>query len=110
MTDELIPDRMPAHARLITDVCAITDRPFVEAVESRFAGYFNELAIAVKLRADATDEDVIGLQNEFLRFFSGYELPADFTWKAEFMRGERKLRSLFPGDPPRQAGERLDDN
>ena len=51
-------ERMSVGARLITDVCAIADRPFVEAVENSFAGYFDELGITVKFRAEASDADV----------------------------------------------------
>lgn len=101
---------MSVGVRLIADVCVIADRPFVEAVENNFAGYFNELGITVKLRPEANDEDVIALQNKLLAFFnSTYELrPSGFTWLVKFSRGDKNLRSLFPGDPPRSSSEDLE--
>jgi hypothetical protein len=104
------PERMSVGARLIADVCLMADRPFVEAVENSFAGYFDELGITVKFRPDASDEDVISLQNELLEFFnSTYEvLPPGFTWLVKFSRGNKSLRSLFPGDLPRSSGEDLE--
>jgi hypothetical protein len=96
-------ERMSAGARLIADVCVIADKPFVEAVENNFAGYFNELGITIKLRPEASDKEVIALQNELLAFFnSAYEVMtlAEFTWLVRFSRGDKSLRSLFPGDQP----------
>ena len=52
-------ERMTVGGRLIAGVCAIADTPFVEDVENHFAGYFNELAITVRLRDGASDEEVI---------------------------------------------------
>ena len=103
-------ERMAVGVRLIADVCVIADRPFVEAVENNFAGYFNELGITVMLRPEASDEDVISLQNQLLAFFnSTYELrPSGFTWLVKFSRGGESLRSLFPGDLPRSSGEDLE--
>lgn len=103
-------ERMSAGARLIADVCVIADRPFVETVENNFAGYFNELGITIKLRPEASDEDVIALQNQLLAFFnSAYELkPPGFTWLVRFSRGDKPLRALFPGDLPRSSGEDLE--
>ena len=103
-------ERMSVGARLITDVCAIADRPFVEAVENNFAGYFNELGITIKLRPDAGDEDVIALQNQLLAFFDSTDevRPAGFTWMIKFSRGDKSLRSLFPGDVPRTSSEDLE--
>ena len=102
--------RMSVGVRLIADVCVIADRPFVEAVENNFAGYFNELAITVKLRPEASDEDVISLQNQLLAFFnSTYEVrPPGFTWLVKFSRDDKSLRSLFPGDLPRSGSEDLE--
>ena len=65
-------ERMSVGARLIADVCDVADKPFVEAVENNFAGYFNELAITVRLRrprllpSDLTSTD----------------LPLTVTWAA----------------------------
>lgn len=103
-------ERMAVGARLIADVCSIADRPFVEAVENNYAGYFSELAITIKLRPDAGDEDVISLQNQLLRLFnSTYEVrPSGFTWMVKFSRGGKSLRSLFPGDLPRSGSEDLE--
>ena len=103
-------ERMSVGARLIADVCVIADRPFVEVVENNFAGYFDELGITVKLRPEASDEDVISLQNQLLAFFSStYEVrPSGFTWLIKFSRGGKSLRSLFPGDPPRSSSEDLE--
>jgi hypothetical protein len=103
-------ERMSVGARLIADVCVIADRPFVEAVENSFAGYFDELGITVMLRPEASDEDVISLQNQLLRLFnSTYEArPAGFTWMVKFSRGGKSLRSLFPGDLPRSSSEDLE--
>ena len=102
-------ERMSVGARLIVDVCAIADRPFVETVESSFAGYFDELVITVKLRPEASDEDVIALQNQLLAFFnSTHEVPSGFTWLVKFSRGDKSLRSLFPGDSPRSSSEDLE--
>lgn len=96
--------------RLIADVCVIADKPFVETVENNFAGYFDELGITVLLRPEASDEDVIALQNELLAFFnSTYETrPPGFTWLVKFSRGGKNLRSLFPGDLPRSSSEDLE--
>lgn len=110
---ELEPDqleRMSVGARLIADVCVIADRPFVEAVENNFAGYFDELGITVKLRPDASDEDVIALQNQLLEFFNSTDdvRPSGFTWLIKFSRGGKSLRSLFPGDLPRGSSEDLE--
>jgi hypothetical protein len=101
---------MSVGARLIADVCVIADRPFVEAVENNFAGYFNELGITVNLRPEASDEDVISLQNELLAFFnSAYELKrSGLTWLIKFSRGGKSLRALFPGDLPRSSSEDLE--
>jgi len=101
---------MAVGARLIADVCVIADRPFVEAVENNFAGYFNELTITVKLRPEAGDEDVISLQNQLLRLLnSTYEVrPSGFSWLVKFSRGGGSLRSLFPGDQPRSSDADLE--
>jgi hypothetical protein len=103
-------ERMSVGARLIAEVCVIADRPFVEAVENNFAGYFDELGITVNLRPEASDEDVIALQNQLLAFFnSTYEVrPPGFTWLVKFSRGGKSLRSLFPGDLPRSSSEDLE--
>ena len=103
-------ERMSEGARLIADVCVIADRPFVEAVENNFAGYFNELGITVKLRPEASDEEVISLQNELLAYFNTtYEVwPSELTWLVKFSRGDKSLRSLFPGDLPRSSSEDLE--
>ena len=102
-------ERMLVEARLIADVCAIADRPFVETVENRFAGDLNELGITVKLRPEASDQEVIALQNELLEFLNtNYEVrPLAFTWLVMFSRDGKSLRSLFPGDPPRSSSEDL---
>ena len=94
----------------LADVCVIADRPFVEAVENNFAGYFNELGITVKLRPEASDEDVIALQNQLLAFFNSTcdASPSGFTWLVKFSRGGKSLRSLFPGDLPRSSSEDLE--
>jgi hypothetical protein len=104
------PEHVSMEVRLIADICAITDKPFVESVENRFAGYFNELGITVKLRAEANDEDVISLQNQLLEFFTSTNpsRPAEFTWLVMFSRDGKNLRSLFPGDLPRDSGENLE--
>lgn len=96
--------------RLIADVCVIADKPFVEAVENNFAGYFNELGITVKLRPEASDEDVISLQNRLLEFFnaSSEARTSGFTWLVKFSRGDKNLRSLFPGDLPRSSSADLE--
>lgn len=101
---------MSVGVRLIADVCVIADRPFVEAVENNFAGYFNELGITVKLRPEANDEDVISLQNQLLAFFNSTDelRPSGFTWLVKFSRGDKNLRSLFPGDLPRSSSEDLE--
>ena len=98
------------EARLIADVCAITAKPLVEAVESNFAGFLNELGIAVRLRPEASDQDVIALQNELLEFLNTtYEVrPQEFTWMVAFSRGGTNLRSLFPGDSPRCSSRDLE--
>ncbi|MGZ5571839.1 MAG: hypothetical protein ACXWF6_12005 [Usitatibacter sp.] len=103
-------ERMSVGVRLIADVCAIADKPFVEAVENNFAGYFNELEITVKLRPEASDEDVIALENQLLAFFDSTheERPSGFTWLVKFSRGDKSMRSLFPGDQPRSSSEDLD--
>jgi hypothetical protein len=103
-------ERMSVGARLIADVCAIASKPFVEAVENNFAGYFNELDITIRLRPDSSDEDVIALQNELLAFLNAkYDTNSpDFTWVVKFSRGERNLRSLFPGDSPRTGSDDLE--
>jgi len=101
---------MSVGARLIADVCVIADKPFVEAVENNFAGYFDELGITVKLRPEASDQEVIALQNKLLSFFNAkYEAtPSGFTWMVKFTRGGKDLRSLFPGDQPRTGPEDLE--
>ena len=99
---------MSVGARLIADVCALADKPFVETVENTFAGYFDELGILVKLRPEATDAEVVALQNELLNLISIHDLPAGFTWMVKFSRGGRNLRALFPGDAPRTSGEDLE--
>ena len=103
-------ERMSVGASLIADVCQIADKPSVEEVENNFAGYFNELGITIKLRPEASDEDVIALQNELLAFFnSTYEVrPAGFTWLVKFTRGGKSLRSLFPGDESRGSNDDLE--
>lgn len=103
-------ERMSVGVRLIADVCAIADKPFVEAVENNFAGYFNELGITVKLRPEASDEDVISLQNQLLAFLDSTDKarPSGFTWLVKFSRGDKSLRSLFPGDLPRSSSEDLE--
>jgi hypothetical protein len=95
-------ERMTVGARLIAGVCAIADTPFVEDVENHFAGYFNELAITVRLREAASDDDVIALQNKLLAFLNTGEAASspDFTWMIKFSRGGKSMRSLFPGDVP----------
>jgi hypothetical protein len=101
---------MSVGGRLITEVCAIADKPFVEAVENSFAGYFNELGITVRLRPEASDEDVISLQNQLLAFFNSTDevKPAGFTWLIKFSRNGKSLRALLPGDLPRSSSEDLE--
>ena len=101
---------MSNEARLIVDIYAMANRPFVEGIENNFAGYFNELGVTVKCYANATDEEIIGLQNELLEFFgrSAAAKTPDFTWVVHFTRGGAKLRSLLPGDAPRATGEDLE--
>ena len=108
--DEGRLERMSVGARLIADVCVIADKPFVEIVENNFAGYFDELGITVKLRPEASDEDVVSLQNQLLAFFNSTDeaRPAGFTWLVRFSRGGKNLRSLFPGDLPRNGSEDLE--
>ena len=108
--DEGKQERMSVGARLIADVCLIADKPFVEIVENNFAGYFDELEITVKLRPEASDADVIALQNKLLSFFSSTDeaRPAGFTWLVKFSRAGKSLRSLFPGDQPRTGSEDLE--
>ena len=103
-------ERMAIGARIIADVCVIADRPFVEAVENNFSGYFDELAITVELRPEALDEDVISLQNQLLAYFESTRetRPPGFTWLVKFSRDGMNLRSLFPGDLPRGPGEGLE--
>jgi hypothetical protein len=103
-------ERMSMGGRLIAEVCEIAGKPYVEAVENNFAGYFNELVITVKLRPEATDEEVISLQNALLAHFnSTLEVrPSEFTWLVKFSRGEQSLRSLFPGDLPRSGSADLE--
>jgi hypothetical protein len=96
-------------AQLIVMVCSIANRPFVEAVENNFAGYFNELGVTIKFAHDASDADVIALTNELLAFFNSIQDPPEgFTWTVGFMRGEKKLRSLLPGDGPRASAADLE--
>lgn len=98
----------PEEVRFIAEVCAIADKPFVETVENHFAGHFNELGITVRLRPEATDVEVIALQNELLAYLTNEVKSPSFTWLVGFSRGDRSLRSLFPGDVPRGAGESLE--
>ena len=109
-SDERQRERMSVGARLIAGICAIADTPFVEDVENHFAGYFNELAITVRLREEASDEDVIALQNKLLAFLNTGDAASseDFTWLIKFSRGEKSMRSLFPGDAPRTGREDLE--
>jgi hypothetical protein len=102
--------RMSVGARLITVVCDIADKPFVEVVESSFAGYFDELVITIKLRPEASDAGVISLQNQLLQYFNSTDdaRPSGFTWLIKFTRDGKSLRSLFPGDAPRTSGEDLE--
>ena len=103
-------ERMSVGGRLIAAVCVIADKPFVEAVENSFAGYFNELGITVRLRPEASDEDVISLQNQLLAFFNSTDevKPAGFTWLVRFSRNGKNLRALLPGDLPRSSSEDLE--
>jgi hypothetical protein len=109
--DERQRSRMTVGARLIAGVCAIADTPFVEDVENHFAGYFNELAITVRLREQASDADVIALQNKLLAFLNTGDAASspDFTWLIKFSRGGKSLRSLFPGDAPRSSSEDIEE-
>jgi hypothetical protein len=102
--------RMSVGARLIADVCDMADKPFVEAVENNFAGYFDELGITIKLRPEASDADVIALQNQLLAFFNSTSevRPSGFTWLVKFSRDGKPLRSLFPGDLPRSTSADLE--
>src|SRR5258708_10390405 len=101
---------MSVGARLIADVCAMAERPFVETVENHFAGYFDELGITINFRSEARDEEIISLQNELLELFnSTYDVrPSGFTWLVRFSRGGKSLRSLFPGDLPRSSSADLE--
>ena len=112
MSEQGKVERMSAGSRLIAEVCGIAAKPFVEAVENSFAGYFNELGITVRLRADARDEDVISLQNQLLEYFNTADAarPAGLTWLVKFSRGGKSLRTLLPGDQPRATSEDLDWN
>jgi hypothetical protein len=108
--DQREQERMSAEARIIVDVCAIGDKPFVETVENHFADDLNELGITVTLKPEASDRDVISVQNELLAYFSSrYEMsPPGFTWRLMFSRGGTSMRSLFPGDLPRTGSEDLE--
>jgi hypothetical protein len=101
-------ERTSLGVRLIADVCLIADRPYVEAVENNFAGYFNELVITVKLRPEASDLEALALQNALLAFFDSEVMPPEFTWLVKFSRGDQGLRSLFPGDLPRSSSADLE--
>ncbi len=98
----------PEEVRFIAEVCSIADKPFVEAVENNFAGHFNELGITVRLRPDATDDEVIDLQNDLLAYLTHEEKSPSFTWLVSFSRAGHNLRSLFPGDLPRNRGDSLE--
>jgi hypothetical protein len=102
--------RTTVEARIIADVCAIAGKPFVASVESSFAGHFTELGVTVKLVEGASDADVIALQNELLEYLDAEDAvrPAEFTWKVAFTRGDKPLRSLFPGDELRTSSEDLE--
>lgn len=100
-----MPGRAVVQVQLIADVCAIAERPFVEAVENNFAGHFNELQVTIRLRPESTDEEVVGLQNELLTYLESSVSSPDFTWLVKFMRGHQELRSIFPGDRTRYPGE-----
>ena len=101
--------RMPLDERLISEVGTIASRPFVQAVEDHFAGYFNELGLTVVFAADAPDSDVITLQNDLLMHLNHFweTHKPDFTWMLMFRRGTEDMRTMFPGDKLRHSPEEL---
>ncbi|MEO5692157.1 MAG: hypothetical protein ABIQ72_03460 [Usitatibacter sp.] len=103
-----MPGPAEIQIQLIADICAIAERPFVEVVENNFAGHFNELQVTIKLRPESTDEEVIGLQNELLTYLESVVNTPALTWLVKFMRGDEKLRSIFPGDKTRGPGESVE--
>jgi hypothetical protein len=91
------------EARIISDVKAIANRPFVVSVSDHYAGYWDELGLTLTLAPDSRDEDVIALQNELLVYLNRFwiENKPDFDWMVMFSRGTDKMVPLVAGDGPR---------
>ncbi|WP_339526569.1 hypothetical protein [Pseudomonas sp. EA_35y_Pfl2_R111] len=88
---------------------AIAARPFVLAVESHFAGYFNELGLTIKVNDTAPSSDIIKLRNELQEKLEEL-LPsgtAPFSWQVIFIRTNKIIETLFPGDAPREETDEL---
>lgn len=88
---------------------SIAARPFVLTVESHFAGYFNELGITITVHDTALSSDIIKLRNE-LQDKLEVLIPsgaAPFSWQVIFMRTNKIIETLFPGDERREETDEL---
>ncbi|WP_146168148.1 hypothetical protein [Pseudomonas mangrovi] len=105
--------RQVGHISLEEAACSeaksIAARPFVLTVESHFAGYFNELGITITVNDTALSSDIIKLRNELQEKLE-ILLPsgtAPFSWQVIFMRTNKIIETLFPGDARREETDEL---
>jgi hypothetical protein len=88
---------------------SIAARPFVLTVESHFSGYFNELAITITVNNSTLSSDIIKLRNELQEKLEAL-LPSGtspFIWQVIFMRANKIIETLFPGDERREETDEL---
>ncbi|MDP9194637.1 MAG: hypothetical protein M3P06_23315 [Acidobacteriota bacterium] len=88
--------------RIVERVEKVAAAHSVEAVESEFAGYFNELGFRINVAAEASTETTRILGNALLDATTqiASELQPPFRWLIGIYRNDELVRVLSPGDLP----------
>jgi hypothetical protein len=88
--------------RIVESVEKVAAAHNVEAVESEFAGYFNQLGFRVDVAPETSDETIRILGNALLDVTTqaASELDAPFKWIIGIYRSGELIRVVSPGDAP----------
>jgi hypothetical protein len=96
----LPPDAL--EERIVKHVREAAAAHGVLAVESEFAGYFNQLGFTVVVAEETSGDAMVALGNALLdsmaQVTAGVDLP--FTWTIGIYRGDELVRVVSPGDAP----------
>lgn len=95
--------------KVVAQVRAMVAKPYVEALDDHFAGYFNELGLFVTVRDDTDDAVVIDLRNDLLHYLNS-ALPKDsapFKWLVCIKRDSKTIDVFAPGDSVKHRDDSL---